>query len=85
MQTVKGGQVCINVNGTRGPYFRTLRGLRQGDPLSPLLFNLVANALSVLMDKAINKCLITGALNSVIEKGFSHIQYADDTVLITDV
>jgi mannosylglycoprotein endo-beta-mannosidase len=32
MQIVKGGHVCINVNGTRGPYFRTMRGLRQGDP-----------------------------------------------------
>lgn len=84
MQTVKGGQVCINVNGTRGPYFRTLRGLRQGDHLSPLLFNLVADALSVLMDKAVNKGLITGTLNSVVEKGISHIQYADDTILMTD-
>jgi hypothetical protein len=31
METVKGRQICINVNETRGPiYFRTMRGLRQG-------------------------------------------------------
>lgn len=35
MQTVEGGKVCVNVNGQRSPYFRTFRGLRQGDPLSP--------------------------------------------------
>lgn len=69
MQTVRGSQVCINVNRTRGPYFRTLRRLRQGDPLSPLLFNLVVDSLSVLMDKAVNKGLIRGILNSIIEKG----------------
>jgi len=84
MQTVKGGQVCININGTRGPYFKTMRGLRQGDPLSPLLFNLVADALSAMLDKAVEKDLIVGVLDSVIEKGISHIQYADDTVLMTD-
>jgi len=32
MDTVKGGKVCINVNGERSPYFRTFRGLRQGTP-----------------------------------------------------
>lgn len=73
-----------NVNGTRGPYFRTMRGLRQGDPLSSLLFNLVADSLSVLMEKAIKKGLITGVLESFIKKGISHIQYANDTVLMTD-
>ena len=55
MSTVKDGKVCINVNGERSPYFKTFRGLRQGDPLSPLLFNLVANALGVLLDKAVGK------------------------------
>jgi len=30
MRTIKGGQVCVNVNGERSPYFMTFRGLRQG-------------------------------------------------------
>jgi hypothetical protein len=41
MQTLRGGRVCINVNGRRSPYFRTYQGLRQGDPLLPMLFNTV--------------------------------------------
>jgi hypothetical protein len=49
MSTVKGGKICINVNGERSDYFRTFRGLRQGDPLSPLLLNLVADALGVML------------------------------------
>lgn len=84
MQTVKGGQVCVNVNGTRGPYFMTLRGLRQGDPLFPLLFNLVADVLSVMLDKAVERNLIVGVLDDVIDKGISHIRYADDTVIMID-
>lgn len=44
----------------------------------------MADALSVMMDKAVEKNLIVGVLESVIEKGISHIQYANDTVLMTD-
>jgi hypothetical protein len=36
------------------------------------------------MDKAAEKGLIRGVLDNVIEKGISHIQYADDTVLMID-
>jgi hypothetical protein len=34
---VSGGSVAIKVNDDVGKYFQTLKGLRQGDPLSPML------------------------------------------------
>jgi hypothetical protein len=82
METVREGKVCINVNGERSNYFRTFRGLRQGDPFSPLLFNLVADALGVMLQSAIDKGHITGVLTELIPGGVSHIQYADDTVIM---
>jgi hypothetical protein len=33
--------VEIRVNNDIGHSFQTLKGLRQGDPLSPILFNIV--------------------------------------------
>ena len=74
----------MNVNGIRSPYFKTFRGLRQGDPLSPLLFNLVADALGVTLDKAKNRGRIKGVLDNLIPGGVTHIQYADDTVIMVD-
>jgi hypothetical protein len=47
----KEGVVCININGKRTSCFNTYQGLRQGYPLSPLLFNLVAKALVRQMRK----------------------------------
>jgi hypothetical protein len=46
------GSVSILANGEESSTFKTSKGLRQGDPLSPLLFNLVANVLTRMLDKA---------------------------------
>jgi hypothetical protein len=40
---VQGGSVGIKVNNDIGHYFQTLKGLRQGDLMSPILFNIVAD------------------------------------------
>ena len=51
-QLVSGGQTAISINGEIGPYFRNRRGMRQGDPLSPLLFNFVGEALAAMLSAA---------------------------------
>ena len=42
----------IRVNDDIDHFFQTLKGLRQGDPLSPLIFNLVAGVLAILIARA---------------------------------
>jgi len=49
---ISGGSVEVNVNDGVGPYFQTKKGLRQGDPLSPILFNTVADMLALFINRA---------------------------------
>ena len=48
------------VNGSPIKEFFMERGLCQGDPLSPFLFNLVVEVLSRLLDKARDRGMIKG-------------------------
>ena len=77
--------MCINLNGENGPYFKTHRGLRQGDPLSPLLFNLAVDALDHILATTKCKGHIKGVVPHLVEGGLTHIQYADDTVILMDL
>jgi hypothetical protein len=54
------GSVGVIINNEEGEFFQTGKGLRQGDPLSPLLFNLVVDVLSRMLQKAANVELIRG-------------------------
>jgi hypothetical protein len=85
MSTIRGGRVCINVNGENGPYFKTYRGLRQGDPLSPLMFNLAVDALDHMLTKVREKGHIKGVVPHLIPGGVTHLQYADDTIVMVGV
>ena len=42
----------ILLNGSPSDFFGNSRGIRQGDPLSPLLFDIVMEALSRMLDVA---------------------------------
>jgi hypothetical protein len=52
MQLVDRCQTTTVVNAEIGSYFQNNKGVRQGDPISPLLFNLIANALALILDKS---------------------------------
>jgi hypothetical protein len=81
-QLVAGGQTAISINGVIGPFFRNKRGVRQGDPLSPLLFNFIGEALSAILSAAGRAGHIHGVVPHLFPGGISHLQYADDTLIM---
>lgn len=79
MKVVRGGHVGIKVNDEIGPFFKTFKGLRQEDPLSPLLFDIAADALTIMISRAQKHGLIKGLVSDLIPNGLAILQYADDT------
>ena len=82
MGLVSGGHTAITINGEVGNFFRNGRGVRQGDPLSPLLFDYVVEALAAILDAAKGAGHISGLITHLIPGGVSHLQYADDTIIM---
>jgi hypothetical protein len=80
-QFVSKGSVAIKVNDDIGRYFQIKKGLRQGDPLWPILFNLVTDMLAVVISRAKGQGQIAGLVPQLIEGGLSILQYADHTIL----
>jgi hypothetical protein len=81
LQLVCGGQTSIAINGEVGPYFRNKRGVRQGDPIPPP-FDFVVDALDAILSKARAAGHIQGVVPHLIPGGVSHLQYADDTMIM---
>jgi hypothetical protein len=71
----------VQVNDNIGNYFKGGKGVRQGDPLSPLLFNLAVDGLAKMIHKAQENGLIKGLVPEYIDNGMSVLQYVDDTIL----
>ena len=74
----------VLVNGTPSCFFRSSRGLRQGDPLSPYLFVLGMEALSGLIERAVQGGFLSGCyIGRRNGEGMvvSHLLYADNTLL----
>ncbi|PNX95639.1 cysteine-rich receptor-like protein kinase, partial [Trifolium pratense] len=75
--------MSILVNGSPTADFKVGRGLRQGDPLSPFLFLIVAEGLTGLMRKAVELGKFKGyRINDDIQ--YPILQFADDTILMGD-
>lgn len=77
-------RISILVNGSPSKEFSPERGLRQGDPLSPLLFNLVAEVLGSMLREASNQGIFKGIAFGDSSIPLTHLQYADDTIIFVD-
>jgi exonuclease III len=76
------GSMSILVNGSPTREIDIQRGLKQGDPLAPFLFLLVAEGLGGVIRKAVELELFKGFLVGNDGITVSHLQYADDTLCI---
>jgi hypothetical protein len=81
---MKGVHIGIKVNDQVDQNFQTRKGIRQGDPLSPILFNIVVDMLAVLVNRAKNEGQISGVIQNIIDDGLSILQSTDDTILFMD-
>ena len=74
----------VLVNGSAHGFFTSSRGLRQGDPLSPLLFIIVMEALSRMLERVVAGGYISGFSvgdSTGTELSISHSLFVDDTLI----
>lgn len=75
-------RISILINGSPTKEFQPHRGLRPGDPLSPLLFLIVGEILHCLLEETSSLNIFTGiTINASNGQNISHLQFADDTIL----
>lgn len=81
-------QECIStasfqllINGTQSKCLKPIRELRQGDPLSPYIFILCQNILSVLLSEVEAQRKISGIKISRGNPHLSHLLFADDSLV----
>ncbi|XP_074267197.1 uncharacterized protein LOC141590507 [Silene latifolia] len=80
MQCVTTPSYSIALNGEVFGFFKGKRGLRQGDPLSPLLFTICLDYLSRILDVTQKHTLFR--FHPLCQRiGISHLCFADDLIL----
>jgi hypothetical protein len=78
---LEGGHISIKINDQVGKNFQTKKELNKGDPLSPILFNIVVDILAILINRAKGEGQILKVIPHLVDEGLSILQYADDTIL----
>lgn len=74
----------VLVDGVPQGFFSYGHGLRQGDPLSPYLFIIVAEVLGRNIQKIVDSEALNGVKVASSLRPNSHQQFVDDTLLFWD-
>ncbi|XP_019170410.1 PREDICTED: uncharacterized protein LOC109165884 [Ipomoea nil] len=81
MMCVSTVSYSVLINGSKSEQITPTRGLRQGDPLSPYLFIICAEGLSILLKQAEVKGDIHGCRVARGAPSITHLFFADDSLL----
>ena len=81
LQCITTPTFSILINGAPYRFFKSKRGLRQGDPLSPFLFVLAGEVLSRMIGRASLNDRIKGVKLSRDSEPITHLQFANDQFL----
>ncbi|XP_026441100.1 uncharacterized protein LOC113340095 [Papaver somniferum] len=81
---ISSARFSVIINGAAKGFFKSSHGLRQGDPLSPFLFLLVAEVFNKLMINAKADGFLKGFYVKENGMEISHLQFADDTIFFLD-
>ena len=81
MECVSTVEYTLLLNGSMTRSFKPSQGLRQGGPLSPYLFLLCANVLSISLTQAEELKKIKGVKVGSSGLSFSHLLFVDDSLL----
>ena len=81
MGYVQSTSFVVLINGSPSNLFRESRGLRQGCPLSPFIFLLIADALSRIIEHAKKEGSFKGVMVTNSEE-LSHILFVDYVVMM---
>ncbi|GJR37695.1 putative RNA-directed DNA polymerase, eukaryota, reverse transcriptase zinc-binding domain protein [Tanacetum coccineum] len=81
MACVTSTSFSISLNGNIHGYFKGKRGLRQGDPLSPYLFTLVMEVLTLMLRRRVNRSDSFGYHRYCEELQIINVCFADDLFL----
>ncbi|CAL1399697.1 unnamed protein product [Linum trigynum] len=71
----------VLLNGNEYGYFQPQRGIRQGDPLSPLLFAIYTEAFAAMISQAVSISTLHDLKVHMSAPPLSHLFYADDSYL----
>ena len=80
-QIFKSTQISILINGSSHGYFKCSRGVRKGNPLSPLLFVLAEDFLSRYLARLVNRGELISMTSTHSCLAPSHFLYTDDVFL----